>query len=199
MKKATVLSFLWLYCLSSIAQNTTDSTLLPGSNVQRDSAIVQNSTAWMDFTPGTTAKVTIHYKGDSVITGTITRIKDSTVDIIQAKKSKADTTLYYPCEINIADIQSIKVKRDAFLLGAVTGGGIGYLAGYAGGYISYNNNNDISQDQNTEDQKTQANVVGLVAAIPTGILGGLVSGVVLRRTFIINGSREKMHQLTKVL
>ena len=101
--------------------------------------------------------------------------------------------------IKTEDINYIKVRRKAFLTGLVGGGFIGYGLGYATGFITHRYEDGLTSDQNDNNAKARGVGVGLVGAASLAALGSVVAPVILRKKFVVDGKRENMQAVVKVV
>jgi hypothetical protein len=87
------------------------------------------------------AKVTLHLVNGIAVSGTLTAITDST--LVMSVQYKKDRVLYQ--HVNIDEIKSIKVKKNAFWVGMGCGAAIGCIVGYGVGYNSDNEDDAFDQ------------------------------------------------------
>ncbi len=151
-------------------------------------------------------KVVVRLSNGNTVKGSVTGITDSTImlDIHdQADEpntgSYATPTLYGSVLLPVKDIKYVRVKRNAFLSGFAIGGLIGYGLGYGAGYITHKDDDLKDYDQNKEDAKARGVGMGIVGAASLGLVGGIIGPVVLRKRFVIDGKKENMQRLIKVL
>ena len=150
--------------------------------------------------------VKVYLINDSVLKGRVVQITDSTITLDVQNSPKNDTgnlpapinrNLYYT--IKTEDISYIKVRRKAFLTGLVGGGFIGYGLGYATGFITHRYEDGLTSDQNDNNAKARGVGVGLIGAASLAALGSVVAPVILRKKFVVDGKRENMQAVVKVV
>ncbi len=151
-------------------------------------------------------KAKVYLKNDSVLKGRVVQITDSTITLDIENSLKNDTGnlvgvvktyLYYTAKAE--DINYIKVRRKAFLTGLVGGGFIGYGLGYAAGFITHRYEDGVTSDQNDNDAKARGVGVGLVGAASLAALGSVIAPVLLRKKFVVDGKRENLREVEKVI
>jgi hypothetical protein len=94
--------------------------------------------------------------------------------------------------VPVTDIKLLRENNHAFTKGASFGAIVGFGLGYLAGYLSYNDKFNITEEDNNDRQKNRGTLFGLGGIIPGGIAGALVGGIVLRKRFYINGSKDKL-------
>jgi hypothetical protein len=149
-----------------------------------------------EINPPKPVKATIYRLNNSPIRGLITKLTDSMVLLSISSPTEAGQQINI---IRVSEIHKIKVKRNAIVNGMAGGAVLGGLAGYGLGYISYSYNESISDQDNHDNQKGRAAIGALIGAIPTALLGGMVGGVITKRTFRVDGNKASMLTLKKVL
>ena len=119
----------------------------------------------------------------TVVKGHATHITDSSLSIYVMNDS--GEIIY--TNINVTEIRKIKIKKNAFLKGLIIGAGIGGITGYEIGEVTYSDDNYM-EDENAKEARAIAGAV--IIGIPCAVIGGIVGSVVIKKTFIINGSKE---------
>ena len=103
---------------------------------------------------------------------------------------------------DIIAIESVKKFREikhGFVKGASTGALIGFGIGYVFGYITYDEKFDVTSEDNDDDRKARAGLFGIGGTVTTGVLGGILGSIIIRKTFPINGKKENlMRALNKI-
>jgi hypothetical protein len=97
--------------------------------------------------------------------------------------------------IPIQEIKKIKIKRHAVGMGMTEGAAITGLIGYGLGYIFYEHDNSISDEENKENQQGKGLLGALIGLAPGAIIGGIVGGISTKRNFTIDGNKENIRKM----
>ena len=138
----------------------------------------------------------IHFKGFSFINGDSLKlfVKDRRANHIQAYTSYRDLAHVRLQTIPIASIERIKENTHALTKGAIAGAVLGFGLGYLYGVATYQDDMNLSPDDNWSQTKTRGALHGIIGTVPVGITGALVGRIVLRKRYVIGGSKEKFTQ-----
>jgi hypothetical protein len=160
-------------------------------------AAAQNFGAESTYSFDFFVKASIHLKNDSIVTGVIIKITDSAV-VLSAPSSDSNKSQLYQ-SILIPAIQQIKLKTGAVGYALAAGAVLGGIAGYGLGYITYDYDYLISDADNTDERKVRGAIGALITAVPGAIIGGIVGIFGSKKSFRINGRKEKMIKLKRAL
>lgn len=175
MKQFSAIFFFTIFYCAAIAQNNTDSAY------------------HYVFVPTTKTKAIIHLKNNSAISGEIVKITDSILSVSITGENNTDSN------IAIADIQNIKIKRNAFWLGMGSGAVLGGLVGYGVSYIAYSNDPTITDSENKDKQRSSSFVGALITAVPGAVIGSIVGSISIKRNFVINGDITNLKKMETTL
>jgi len=150
-----------------------------------------------DFIPNSKEKAIVHLMNNSTVSGTIVKITDSVMVLSIPAQNPPDSNNVM--SIAIPEIQTIKIKRNAFWLGMVSGATGGALVGYGLGYITYSNNSEISDIGNKDNQKARGAVGAVIVAAPGAVIGSVVGAIGTKRNFVIDGKNENIRKMIKSL
>ena len=130
---------------------------------------------------------------DSIIKGKVIAATDTGFTILTQPQDSVSRT------ISVAEMHTVKVKRDAFLKGFGTGVVVGGAVGYGVGYAQYSYDYSISPDDNDEQERTSAWTGAVIGAVPAALLGGAIGGLALKKKFVIRGKQENFWKLVRVI
>ncbi len=179
MRKICTICFCLIISLAAAAQSSADTVNL------------------YEFIPNSKEKAVVHLMNGSSVSGTIVKITDSVMQLSVSAQNLADSNSIMG--IAIPDIQNIKIKRNAFWLGMVSGATGGALLGYGAGYFSYSNDSEISDADNKEEQKARGVVGAVIVAAPGAVIGSVVGAIGTKRNFTIDGKSENIRKMIKSL
>ena len=97
--------------------------------------------------------------------------------------------------ISVSAIQRLKLKRQSFASGAMVGAGGGFMLGYLAGAVSYKDDFYETDEDNDQMRNARALIFGFASALPTGLAGGIVGGLFIKKRFRINGDQERLEKV----
>ena len=159
---------------------------------------ISDTLHFFNFSPASKIKASVHLNDNSVLTGIIAQITDSTM-ILSSSSQEANGVAYTSITIAIKKIKTIKIKRHAFFLGMGCGAVITGLIGYEVGYSSYSDKPLLSDNENKDNANAKGYEDALIGAVPGAVIGSLVGSVIIKRKFIINGDIKNIQGMIKTL
>jgi hypothetical protein len=148
-----------------------------------------------EFHPEKFPKATVYLESDSSIQGIIMKITESILVLSAYANDTAKNKSFF--DIPITQIKKVRIKTDISLSmagGAVLTG----LVGYGLGYLTYDHDNSLSDEDNKDNAQLRGALGALIAAVP-GAFIGMVTGLFHQQNFVINGDNKKMKRLMKAL
>ena len=133
------------------------------------------------------------FRGHIILTGN-ERIKVNGLSYINLDSVKLFPLNATPRPVLISGIKQVQETKHAFTRGALAGAVIGFGLGYLGGYLSYKDKFELSDEDNKSRARTKGLLIGLGSAVPCGVAGALFGGVFIRKTLPINGDKEKLRK-----
>lgn len=179
MRKIYIICFCLIISLAAAAQSSADTTYRS------------------DFIPNSKEKAVVHLMNSSTVSGTIVKITDSIMILSIPAQNPADSNNIV--SIAIPDIQNIRIKRNAFWLGMVSGATGGALVGYGLGYITYSNDPEISEIDNKDDQHVRGAAGAVIVAVPGAVIGSIAGTIGTKRNFVIDGKNDNIRKMIKSL
>ena len=166
-------------------------------NAQTDSIITKVTSQIIETDSGyynsyTRAKIGLKDQSVLYVNQITTHLNEVSVEY-DPKKIPVNAIYTIPVE----QITFIKFKRGSFIQGLVAGAVIGGFLGAVVGGVSYRYDFSKTEEDNKESKELRKVLYGAGGAVPLGLLGSLIGPIVIKKTFYINGDREKMNKIMK--
>ncbi len=129
-------------------------------------------------------KVTIRCMDKSTLSGRLVSITDSAITLMLRHDSSGEVFQSVP----VPQIRYIRIKKNAFWMGAACGAVLGAIVGYSIGKVNTEQNSYLNED---EDDVVKGLEYAGIAMVPAAVVGSMVGSIWTKRRFRVDGNRKK--------